>query len=104
LLAASYCPVDGDLWNARDGGYLKNIVFENTLVAKYQEDGDYSNVEKEVFHPGNEAFIEGFTQAADCASLFFGTTDVAGTWKSGKDKLVGKNWISFSSYYDGTHM
>jgi hypothetical protein len=104
LLAASYCPVDGNLWNARDGGYLKNVLFEDTRVAKYQTDGDYSDVEKEVFYPGTDAFIEGYTQGADCAALLYGMTDVAGTWKSGKDKMVGTGWISFSSYYDGTHL
>lgn len=104
LLAASYCPVDGNLWNARDGGFLKNVVFEDVKVAKYQADGEYDDVEKETFFFGEDTIFNGFTQGADCAYLAYGTTDVAGVWASGLDKLVGTNWFSFSSYYDGTHM
>lgn len=104
LLAASYCPVDGNLWNARDGGYLKNVVFEDVKVAKYQADGEYGDVEKETFFFGEDTIFNGFTQAADCANLIYGATDVAGVWKSGLDKLIGTKWFAFSSYYDGTHM
>ena len=104
LLAASYCPVEGNVWNARDGGFIKNVVFEDVKVSKYQADGDYSDVERENFYPGEDAFFNGYTQAADCASLLYGITDVAGTWESGNDRLVGSNWYSFSSYYDGTHI
>ena len=103
LVAASYCPVEGNVWNARDGGFLKNVVFEDVRVARYQADGDYSDVEKEEFFFGEETLFNGFTQAADCASLLYGTTDVAGKWASGNDKIVGSHWFSFSSYYDGTH-
>lgn len=106
LLAASYCPVEGNLWNARDGGYFKNVVFEDVKVAKYRADGDedgYQSAEKENFFFGEDTLFNGFTQAADCASLLYGTTDEAGVWKSGLEKITGSNWFSFSSYYDGTH-
>lgn len=102
LLCASYCPVEGNVWNSRDGGYIKDVVYEDVKIAKYHEDGDYSGAEKEYFAFDKGTIFKGYTQAPDCAKLLCGWNEDGGVWKSGAKKIADSNWFNFSSYYDGS--
>jgi len=104
ITAASYCPVETPVWDPRAGGYIKNIVMEDVKVARFREDGDYSQEPKDEVWYGEDTIWVGFTQGADCAHLTFGTHEADGVYKSGNAYKKGGRYMSFSSYYDGTHI
>ena len=104
ITAASYCPVETPVWDPRAGGYVKNIVMEDVKVARFREDGDYSQEPKDEVWYGEDTIWVGFTQGADCAHLTFGTHEADGVYKSGNAYKKGGRYMSFSSYYDGTHI
>lgn len=89
LLAASYCPVTPNIWNARSGGYLRNVVFENPIIARWNEEEIYDESMYESLYPGSDTMIYGFSQAGDCASMEYNVDE------------QGNKLISFSCYYDG---
>jgi hypothetical protein len=103
LLAASYCPVVGDVWNSRSGAYLKNVVFDHIKIARWNSSNDYSNATFEDFYPGESTMDYGYSQAADCASFEFGTYESAGNYKSGNSYSKGDKYLIFSTYYDGSN-
>ena len=103
LLAASYCPVNGNPWNARSGAYLKDVIFENSLIARYTKDGKYDESMFEEFYPGADSFNYGFSQGADCASALFGQYEKDGTHDNGLSYKKGTRWINFSTFYDGSN-
>lgn len=103
LLAASYCPVVGNAWNARSGAYLKDVIFEDSHIARYNDENNYPESTFEEFYPGADSFHYGFTQGADCASALFGIYDKDGTYANGATYKKGMRWINFSSFYDGSH-
>ena len=103
LLAASYCPVVGNAWNARSGAYLKDVIFENTRVAHYNDKEQYDEGMMEEFYPGADSFNYGFSQAADCASALFGSFEKNGKYPNGAEYKKGQRYINFSCYYDGSH-
>ena len=104
LLAASYCPVVPDVWNARCGAFLRNVVFDGNKIARYVAsefayEKDFSNSLLD-FYPG-ENMIYGYSQASDCASMIYATREADGTYKSGNAYHEGDKYISYSCYYDG---
>lgn len=104
LLAASYCPVVDDVWNARCGAFLRNVVFDGNKVSRYvasefEYEKDFSQSLLD-FYPG-ENMIYGYSQASDCASAIYGVRTENGTYASGNTYNAGDKYISFSSYYDG---
>lgn len=88
LVAASYCPVVDNVWNARCGAYLRNVIFEDLKVARWNEEEVYTEaMYEDLFLDSN--MIYGFSQGAECASMISGV------------KEDGTKWISMSCYYDG---
>lgn len=102
LLAASLVPVTGNVWNARNGSYLKNVIFEDVKIARYNGTYTYTEAEKEDFYPGSEHMLSGFSYAADAARHQYGVHQTDGFYKSGAAFYAGKPYISFSSFYDGS--
>lgn len=101
LLAASYCPVTLNVWNARSNASLRNVVFDNINIARYNETNEYDSSSFEEFYPGTDNMIYGFSQGADCASMIYGTHESDGTYNSGNTYTMGQKFLSFSCYYDG---
>jgi hypothetical protein len=102
LLAASYCPVqiNTKLWNPRSGASFTNIIFENTKVAQYKEDGDYSNAIKYDFGPSSTALDYGLVQGADNADYFYGVYESDGTYENGSSYKQGDTYYGVNIYYD----
>lgn len=94
----------GNPWDARCGGFLKNVVWEDIKVARYRTDEIYSDADKEEFYPGLDTVAYGYTQGADCAHLTVGTHKEDGAYKSGALFKQGDKYLAYSSYYDGTHV
>ncbi len=101
LLAASYCPVVMNVWNARSGASLRNVVFDNINIARYEEDNEYDGTTFEEFYPGTDNMLYGFSQGADCASMVYATHESDGQYKSGNSYSAGQKFVSYSCYYDG---
>ena len=101
LLAASYVPVVGDIWNARNQASLRNVVFDNVYISRFNASNEYTSDTFEEFYPGSDNMIYGFSQGADCASMICDTYKENGTYLSGNTYSAGERFISFSVYYDG---
>ena len=101
LLAASYVPVVGDIWNARNQASLRNVLFDNVYIARFNPTNEYSPETFEEFYPGSENMNYGFSQGADCASMITDTYKEDGNYISGQSYKKGERFISFSVYYDG---
>jgi len=105
LLAASYCPVVGNIWNARCGAALRNVVYDNVELTRYIDDNIESYRSEDAiryeFYPETEAFNHGYAQGADNASFAYGEREENGTYKSGDTYAQGDKFVSFSCYYDG---
>ena len=100
LLAASYCPVVSNVWNARCGAYLRNVVFDHIKIARFNESNVYTEDELQDFYPGvNMAY--GYSQGTDCSSMIYATREADGVYKSGQTYAKGDQYLSFSCYYDG---
>ena len=94
----------GDVWDARDEGFIKNVVWEDVKVARYNEDDVYTDEDKAEFSRENGTIQYAFTQGADCAHLEFGVHGSDGFYESGAPYEAGASYLVFSSYYDGTHV
>lgn len=103
LLAASYCPVTGTVWNARNGGYLRNVIFDGMKIARWNASETYDESMYEDFYPGSSNMHYGFSQGTDCASMECGVYSEAGSYKSGLAKVVGAHYMVFNCFYDGVH-
>ena len=101
LLAASYCPVVQNVWNARCGASLRNVLFDNIYIARYNPSDTYDKSTFEEFYPGSETMIYGFSQGTDCSSMVYGTYETDGTYASGNSYKAGDKFVSYSCYYDG---
>lgn len=102
LLAASLVPVTGNVWNARNGSYLKNVIFEDIKIARYNKDNVYTEEMLEEFYPGEKNVLTGFSYAADTANHIFDTHKEDGKYLSGEPYKKGSKYLSFSSFYDGS--
>lgn len=102
LLAASYCPVVSNLWDGANGGYLKNVVFDQVKIGKYKENNVYLEEDLEDFYPDTPNVNNGFAQGAEWADWETGTHAKDGTYKSGEAYKKGTKWVVFSCYYDGS--
>ena len=101
LLAASYVPVVGDVWNARNQASLRNVVFDNVYISRFNPTNEYTADTFEEFYPGSENMNYGFSQGGDCASMICDTYDQDGTYLSGETYTKGQRYFSYSVYYDG---
>ena len=104
VACTSHCPGVGDVWDARDEGFIKNVVWEDVKVARYNEDDVYTDEDKAEFSRENGTIQYAFTQGADCAHLEFGVHGSDGFYESGAPYEAGASYLVFSSYYDGTHV
>ena len=100
LLAASYCPVVGNVWNTRCEAYLRNVVFDGVRIARYNSTNEYTEDMMEDFYPG-ENMAYGYSQGTDCSSMIYAKHEEDGTYKSGQTYSKGDKYISYSCYYDG---
>ena len=98
LLAASYVPEVGDIWNARNQGSLRNVIFDNVYVARFNPTNVYTEDMFEEFYPGTPNMHYGFSQGGDCASMIYETYKEDGTYLSGQAYKKGEKFISFSVY------
>lgn len=105
LLAASYCPVVANIWNARCGAALRDVVYDSVQLTRYIDDDIESYRDESLtrydFYPEEEAFNHGYSQGADNASYDYGVREEDGYYASGKSYSKGDKYISFSCYYDG---
>lgn len=105
LLAVSFCPVVANVWNARCGAALRNVVYDEVLISRYIDDNVDSYRAKDVaryeFYPEEDVFDHGYSQCGDCSNYFYGKHKKDGQYKSGSDYQTNDKYISFSSYYDG---
>jgi hypothetical protein len=102
LLAASYCPVVPNVWDGANGGYLKNVVFDQVKIGKYQADNTYEADDLEDFYPDTPNLNNGFAQGAEFADWTMGVHKANGTYQSGATYQEGEKWLVFSTYYDGS--
>lgn len=101
LLAASYVPEVGDIWNARNQATLRNVIFDHVYIARFNPSNVYDSSSFEEFYPDSDNMIYGFSQGGDCASMIYDTHDSNGQYLSGNSYNAGEKFISFSVYYDG---
>ena len=115
LMAASYVPAldsvpnelkglkNSNVWNPRSGASLRNVVFDNIYIARYNASDEYYESDFEEFYPGSDNMIYGFAQGSDCSSMIMGNYDHDGTeqYVTGENYKTGDRYVSFSCYYDG---
>lgn len=101
LIAASYCPVVGNSWNALSGAYLENVVFDNIKIAEWNESETYNQEDLKDFYPEEETFNYGYSQAAYCSSYAYGIRKEDGSYKSGNTYKKGDKYLIYDCFYDG---
>ena len=108
LIAASYCPVTGTVWNWDSGAALNNVIFDNIEMKKaIVNDGAVDNNiehyreahETFALYPGEAYYRDGYSQGGYAASHIFGTHEDNGTYKSGERYVKGSKYLSFSVDY-----
>lgn len=103
LIASSYCPVVGNVWNWDCGASLNNVVWDNIQLTRYIDDNVESyrkdDVERYEFFPDSELLRDGYSQGAFTASHEFGVRESDGTYKSGETYKKGDKFLSQSVNY-----
>lgn len=108
LIAASYCPVTGVIWNWNSGAALKNVVWDNIELKKAIVNGDvvdndiqhYRDLEKSYeLYPGTEAYRDGYSQGGYKASHVYATREADGVYASGVSYKKGQKYLSYSVDY-----
>ena len=103
LVASSYCPVVGNVWNWDCGAATNNIVWDNIKIARYIDDNVESyrsdSCTKYDFYPDSEYLRDGYSQGAFTASHEFGTRASDGSYKSGNTYKKGDKYLSLSVSY-----
>ncbi|MCQ2742056.1 MAG: hypothetical protein MJ239_01990 [Bacilli bacterium] len=109
LIAASYCPVIGNIWNWDSGAALNNVVWDNISLKKaIVDDSGVINNDIEAYrnetvsyplYPGEDAYRDGYSQGGYKASHEFGTRQEGGEYKSGIKYTAGQKYLSFSVDY-----
>lgn len=104
LVAASYCPVVGNVWNFECGAAMTNVLWENIMLARYNND-DISYYQSEdclkyEFTPESEYFRDGYSQGAYASYHEFGVYEEDGTHPSGATYKKGQHYLSQSVDYN----
>ena len=109
LIAASYCPVTGNVWNWDCGAKLTNVVFDNIELTRTLDDVSKANdieayrdtsLERVPLYPDEDAYKEGYSQGAFCSSHLFGSHEEDGSYASGIAFEKGQKYISYSVDYN----
>lgn len=109
LIAASYCPVTGNVWNWNCGAKLENVVFDNIELTRLRsnasEEDDieaYRGDDNERFplYPDTEAYQEGYSQGDYVASHEYGIREDDGQYLSGASYSKGDHYISYTVDYN----
>lgn len=97
LVASSYCPVVGNVWNW-DCGAKTNVTWDNLKIARYIDDNVESyrsnECEKYEFFPDSKYLRDGYSQGAFCSSFEFGTRNSDGEYESGEKYLKGDKYLT----------
>jgi hypothetical protein len=103
LVASSYCPVVGNVWNWDSGAATTNVVWDNIKIARYIDDNPESyrsdTCVKYDFYPDSPFLRDGYSQGAFAASFDYGTRDNNGTYDSGNTYNKGDKYLSLSVSY-----
>ena len=104
LVASSYCPVVGTVWNWDCGASTTNVLWENITMQRYVDDNieTYRNAtedKKVLFTPDSEYLRDGYSQGAFAASFEFGTYEEDGTYASGATYQKGDHYLSQTVSY-----
>lgn len=103
LVASSYCPVVGQVWNWDCGASTHNVIWDNIKIARYIDDDIESYRKDDVeffdFYPDSELLRDGYSQGAFASSFEFNTHSEDGTYKSGLSYKKGDKYLSQSVDY-----
>ncbi len=97
LVASSYCPVTGNVWNWDCGASTKNVIWENIKIGRYVSDNidDYRALSYELvdFTHDSEYLRDGYSQGGFCASFEAGYRQQDGTYASGATYKKGDYYL-----------
>ena len=104
LIASSYCPVVGNVWNWDCGAATTNVLWENITMQRYVDDNieTYRNADdslKYKFTPDSDYLRDGYSQGAFAASHEFGVYEEDGVYASGATYKKGDTYLSQSVSY-----
>jgi len=103
LVASSYCPVVGNVWNWDSGASTHNVIWDNIKIARYIDDDieSYRKDDVEFFelYPDSELLRDGYSQGAFASSFEYKTHESDGTYKSGNSYKKGDKYLSLSVDY-----
>lgn len=104
LIASSYCPVVGNVWNWDCGAATTNVLWENITMKRYVDDNieTYRNADdslKYKFTPDSDYLRDGYSQGAFAASHEFGVYEEDGVYASGATYKKGDTYLSQSVSY-----
>ncbi|MBO8428123.1 MAG: hypothetical protein IAC58_06245 [Firmicutes bacterium] len=104
LIASSYCPVVGNVWNWDCGASMTNVIWENIEMQRYVDDNieTYRNATSDKiisFTPGSEYMRDGYSQGAFASYHEFGVYEEKGTYASGNTYEAGDTYLSQSVSY-----
>lgn len=104
LIASSYCPVVGNIWNWDCKAATNNVVWENIEMSRYISDNieDYrkDDVERFELYPDSKYLRDGYSQGAFASSFEYGTRKEDGTYKSGATYKKGSKYLIQSVDYN----
>ena len=109
LIAASYCPVTGNVWNWNCGAKLENVVFDNIELTRVLSDPEKADdieayrddtLERLPLYPDTDAYKEGYSQGDFVASHEYGIRESDGQYNSGIAYSQGDHYISYTVDYN----
>ena len=97
LVASSYCPVVGNVWNWDCGAKTENVVWDNIKISRYIGD-DITEYRKDStikydFYPDTDLLRDGYSQGAFASSFEYGTRKEDGKYKSGNTYKKGDKYL-----------
>ena len=97
LVASSYCPVVGNVWNWDCGAKTENVVWDNIKISRSIGD-DITEYRKDStikydFYPDTDLLRDGYSQGAFASSFEYGTRKEDGKYKSGNTYKKGDKYL-----------
>lgn len=108
LIAASYCPVVGNVWNWDCGACLNNVIWTNISMKKAIKNDniisndieDYRVLEQSYeLYPGSDTYRDGYSQGGYRSYHLYSKFEQDGKLSSGYSFLKNQKFISFSVDY-----